>query len=76
MAITSLGDLASAVMMRRHNATAKQEMQTLSQELTTGVALDKGAHLLGNLAPLAGIENSLAQLGFHSQRQRCRSASI
>ena len=55
MTITSLGDLASAFILRRHNAEAKTQIQTLSSELTTGVAQDRGAHLSGNLAPLAGI---------------------
>ena len=63
MTITSLGDLASAFILRRHSAEAKTQIQTLSSELTTGVAQDRGAHLSGNLAPLAGIENTLKQLG-------------
>ena len=62
MSITSLGDLAHTFILRRQSAESKAQIRDLSAELTTGVALDKGAHLSGNLAPLAGIENTLAQL--------------
>lgn len=67
MGITSLGDLASAFIHRRSNADTKAQIQTLSTELTTGVAQDRGAHLSGNFSQLAGIEATLAQLrGYRS----------
>jgi flagellar hook-associated protein 3 FlgL len=70
MTITSLGDLAGAFIMRRQSAESKAQIQTLSSELVTGVAQDKGAHLSGYLASLAGIENSLAQLGGYRNAAR------
>lgn len=67
MPITSLGDLAQSVLLRRSGAEAKAQIQRLSTELTTGLASDRAAHLSGNLSPLAGIEASLARLkGFHN----------
>lgn len=70
MAINSLGDLATAFILRRQSAEAKSQIQTLSSELTSGLALDRAAHLSGNLAPLAGIESSLAKLKGFSNAAR------
>lgn len=67
MPITSLGDLAQSIILRRSGAEAKAQIQRLSTELTTGLAHDRAAHLSGNLSPLAGIEASLARLqGFRN----------
>jgi flagellar hook-associated protein 3 FlgL len=67
MTMVSLGDLAQSFIMRRQSADAKAQLQILSTELTTGVALDKAAHLSGNLSSLAGIESSLSKLrGYHN----------
>lgn len=62
MAITSLGDLATARVLRRQSAEAKEQVRTLSEEMTTGLAKDRGRHLGGDLAPLAGIETTLIRL--------------
>jgi flagellar hook-associated protein 3 FlgL len=62
MSLTSIGDLANIFVLRHQNAATKAQLQVLSQELTFGRAEDTAAHLSGNLAPLAGIETSLATL--------------
>lgn len=62
MAITSLGDLASAFILRRQGAESKAQIQLLSAEMTTGLAGDRGRKLTGDLSPLAGIESSLIKL--------------
>lgn len=66
MAITSLGDLANARLLRRQSAEAKAQIQTLSEEMTTGLAKDRARHLGADLSPLAGIETSLLRLRGHS----------
>lgn len=62
MSLTSIGDLANVFVLRHQNAATKAQIQTLSQDLTLGLASDPARHLAGNLAPLAGIETSLATL--------------
>lgn len=66
MTLNSLGDLTHSFLFRRQSVALKTDMQRLSQEVTTGLASDTGAHLSGNLAPLASIENSLSRLQGHS----------
>lgn len=63
MSITSLGDLATLRLLNRHSTNAKAQGQLLAEELTTGVAKDRGRHLGGDLSTLASIETSLIRLG-------------
>jgi flagellar hook-associated protein 3 FlgL len=62
MTTLSVGDLAQMFLLKRQSALAKQSITDRSTELTTGLAADKGAHVSGDFAPLASLQNSLAQL--------------
>jgi flagellar hook-associated protein 3 FlgL len=63
----SVGDLAQLFLLKRQNATVKQEITDRSTEMTTGLPADKAKHLSGDFAPLASLQTSLAQLaGFAS----------
>lgn len=67
MSLVSLGDLAQSLILRRNMNTTKLQVQTLSQEMTTGVTSDVARHLRGDLGPLNGLNQTLSQLaGFKS----------
>ena len=59
MSLTTLGDLTSHFMLRRHNAALRSEMLQLSRELTTGQTADPIRHLAGDFAVLADIEQKM-----------------
>jgi flagellar hook-associated protein 3 FlgL len=56
MTITSLGDLTTHFMLRRHNVALRDEVQRLSQELSTGETSNPINHLSGDFAALADLE--------------------
>lgn len=63
----TIGDMAQAFILQRQNGIVKADLLQLSTEMTTGLASDPAAHLHADFAPLASIENSLAQLnGYHA----------
>ena len=62
MTVTSVGDLAQSFVLRNQSAVLKQEIQTLSSEIITGIAADQAAALAGDFVPIAALEASLAQL--------------
>ncbi|EEW26570.1 flagellin [Rhodobacter ferrooxidans] len=62
MTLVSLGDMAQSFMLRRQNAALKAQLQTLSTEVTTGIASDTGRQTRGDLAPLSAIDASLSRL--------------
>ncbi len=70
MSTISLGDMAQAFQMRRQTAALKMQSQVASQEVATGIAVDKAAKLGGNLLPLTGIQSSLAQLSGYADATR------
>jgi flagellar hook-associated protein 3 FlgL len=59
MSVTSLGDLAQSFMLRRQNLQVRQEVNRLTEELTTGRSADLSARLSGDYAYLSDIERSL-----------------
>lgn len=63
MAMFSIGDLAQSLQLRRQTHSLKSEVQTLSTEVTTGVAVDLGNKVRGDFTPLAALELSLARTG-------------
>lgn len=63
MSLVSLGDLAQSLILRRNMNHTKLQVQTLSQEMTTGVSSDIARHLRGDLGPLNGLNQTLSQLG-------------
>lgn len=62
MTLTSYGDLAQSMLLRRHQAALKSEMTTLSTEVSTGRTSDTARHLGGNLTSLTAIDASLARI--------------
>lgn len=67
MSLVSLGDLAQSLILRRNINHTKLQVQTLSQEMTTGVTSDIARHLRGDLGPLNGLGQTLSHLeGYRS----------
>lgn len=62
MSLVSLGDLAQSLILRRNMNHSKLQVQTLSQEMTTGITSDVARHLRGDLGPLNGLNQTLKQL--------------
>lgn len=62
MTLMTLGDLAQSMILRRNMNQAKVQVQTLSQEMTSGVTSDLARHLRGDLGPLNGLNQTLKQL--------------
>lgn len=62
MTLVSVGDLAQSFVLRNRSAALKEDLQTLSGEMVSGLAADQAAHLSGDFVPVAAIEASLAQL--------------
>ncbi len=62
MTSMSVGDMAQFLSLSRSGAALNTSLQRLSEELVSGLAEDKAAHLSGDFGPLAGIETSLARL--------------
>jgi flagellar hook-associated protein 3 FlgL len=58
----SLGDLAQSFMLRRHNATTRQDISRLAEEVATGRTSDVAARLSGSFSYLADIERNLGRL--------------
>lgn len=58
----SVGDMAQAFQMRRHNVTLQDHLSRLSEELTTGVHSDLAEAVSGDFRVLAGLDRSLATL--------------
>ena len=67
MSKVAIGDLAQSMILRRHSAELKGNLQRLSTESVTGLIDDKTAHVSGDYGPMAGIESTLSQLsGYRS----------
>ncbi len=62
----SVGDMAQAFQLQRHNVQLKTHLSRLSEELTTGVQKDVGAAVHGDFTALAGIDRSLTTLTSYS----------
>lgn len=62
MALTTVGDMAQAMILSRRNATLKDEIQNLMTEATTGLSTRPTERVKGDFVPLAGIEASLTQI--------------
>lgn len=62
MTMVSLGDLARTLLMQRNMAATKLTIQTLSQEMSTGLTADVAGRLQGNLAPLHALDATLSRL--------------
>jgi flagellar hook-associated protein 3 FlgL len=62
MNITSYGDMANSTFLRGRLTQLKQDLSTLTQELSTGKASDITARLGGDYTYLSDIERSLSRL--------------
>ena len=62
MTYLSVGDMAQAFRMRRHNADLQTHLARLTDEMTSGVRSDLAAAVSGDFRVLAGIDRSLATL--------------
>lgn len=54
----SVGDLAQAYQMRRHNAALQTHLARLTEEMTTGVRSDLAEAVSGDFRALAGLDRS------------------
>ena len=59
MNYVSVGDMAQAFQMRRHNVELQKHLTRLTEELTTGRKSDLSEAVSGDFKALAGIERSL-----------------
>ena len=62
MNLTSIGDLASSLMMRTRSTALKEVIATLTDELASGQVADITTRLGGDFAYLADIDRNLARL--------------
>jgi len=60
MAFSTIGDLASSLMLNRSSTQARRNLSTLSQELTTGLKADRSEALRGDLTALSSWENLIS----------------
>ena len=60
MTMTSIGDLAHFFTSTRSTSVIKTKMNTLTQELSTGVVADVARHLGADSSALAAIDRSIA----------------
>lgn len=66
MNLTSIGDLSRNLLQRTRSTAIKQDLQRLTQELSTGQVTDVNNRLGGDFAYLTDIDRNLARLrGFH-----------
>lgn len=63
MSFAPVGDLARHLLIRRHTAQIKSDLNRLADMMASGRQADIGAAQRGNLAPLTGLEASLSRLG-------------
>ncbi len=66
MTILSIGDLSQSFMMRRQTGTLKDALQTLSQEMTTGIVSDSTRATKGDFSQLNAVTASITQLTSYS----------
>lgn len=62
MALNSIGDLAFGMALRIRGNQIKNEVGTLTQELSTGRAVDVATKLNGDVTQITGIDRELSRL--------------
>lgn len=62
MNMTSIGDLANTLMLRHRSVQIKQDIATLTQELSTGQVADVSGRLGGDISYLTDIDRNLSRL--------------
>ena len=63
MNITSIGDLAQSLILRHRSAELKNNIETLSQELSSGRVSDVSKRVGNDFSYLSDIERNLTRLG-------------
>ncbi len=67
MTMTSIGDASQYFVSRRNNTDIKSRLNTLTQELSTGLATDMSRHLGADRPRLAALDRSLMLLDRYAQ---------
>lgn len=63
----SVGDMAQSYRLRHQSVSTKQQLDRLTQEMTSGVTTDPADAVSGDFSTLSGIERSLTRLeAFHT----------
>ncbi|WP_371225015.1 flagellin [Roseovarius sp. 2305UL8-3] len=65
MSMNSIGDLAHTLAMSRQSTSLKQQMERLTQELSSGVTTDVTRHLSGDFMQLSDVKHKLELLDSH-----------
>ena len=63
MRSVGFGDGAMAAALRRLATDTKSDIDRYMTESVTGITRDAGAHLDGDLGPLAGLQADLSRFG-------------
>lgn len=66
MSMTSIGDMASSLMLRTRGTSLKQTMMRLTEELSSGQVSDIHARVGGDYSYLNDIEHGLKRLGSYA----------
>ncbi len=61
MKVTSFGDLANSIQLRRETGRIKEDLARLTSELSSGIVSDLSSHLQGDYGQLAGLERGLVR---------------
>ncbi|MEP5759125.1 MAG: flagellin [Litoreibacter sp.] len=70
MSFNTIGDIAQSLMLRRQGSFLRTELNSLTQELSSGITQDLPAQLRGNFTSISGVEHSLTlQDGFELNRK-------
>lgn len=64
---TSIGNLATTLILRQGNTAAKADLIARSEELTSGISNDIPTHLSGNTSGLAHIQARLQSISAYGQ---------
>ena len=59
MNVTSIGDLARSLQLRRDTSNIKQDLTRLTNELSSGIDSNLAERFKGNFSPLSGVERGL-----------------
>jgi flagellar hook-associated protein 3 FlgL len=62
MTLTSIGDLARGLTLQTRSTQIKQQIETLSYEMSTGTVQDVSGHLGGDYSHLLDLDRSLTRL--------------
>ena len=67
MNYVSVGDMAQSYMLRKHNVQLKQTMNTLTEEVVSGIRSDIGAAVKGDFTSLSAVQRSIGILTSYNQ---------